>query len=66
MRININEKEFELNESLTIQGLIDTLELDIRSAAVALNRAIIPKGRFSEVILKENDRIDLVTIVPGG
>ena len=66
MYININEKGFELNENVTIQSLIDMLKLDIRSTAVALNRAIIPKSRFSEVRLKENDKIDLVTIAPGG
>lgn len=66
MKININGKNFEVQDRITIKGLIDLLKLDIRSTAVAVNKAIISKNRYNDVVLNENDKIDLVTIAPGG
>lgn len=66
MLANINGKDFNISDNLTIQGLISELKLDLKSTAVAVNKAIIPKSEFNDVRLKENDKIDLVTIAPGG
>lgn len=66
MKIELNGKEFILKEGLTVQNLIDELKLDVKSTAVAVNKTIVPKKTYTEFILKENDKIDLVTIAPGG
>ncbi len=66
MKININDKDFNVQESVTVQGLIDVLKLDIKSTAVAVNKEIISKNSYTEFRLKENDKVDLVSIAPGG
>ncbi len=66
MIIYVNNKEFNFNESITILQLIDSLNLNIKSIAAAVNKEIIPKTKYSEFILKDKDILDLVTIAPGG
>jgi sulfur carrier protein len=66
MLIYVNDKEINLNENLTITQLIDSLNLNIESTAAAVNKEIVPKAKYAEFILKDKDRLDLVTIAPGG
>ncbi|MHB1698462.1 MAG: sulfur carrier protein ThiS [bacterium] len=66
MKIELNGREFILKEGVTVQNLIDELKLDVKSTAVAVNKTIVSKKTYKEFILKENDKIDLVTIAPGG
>jgi sulfur carrier protein len=66
MLIYVNDKEINLNENLTLAQLIDSLNLNIKSTAAAVNKEIVPKAQYSEFILKDKDKLDLVTIAPGG
>ena len=66
MKIDINDKEFDVSDGITVQNLIDELKLDIKSTAVAVNKTIVSKSGYREFLLNENDKVDLVTIAPGG
>ncbi|MDA8052963.1 MAG: sulfur carrier protein ThiS [Deltaproteobacteria bacterium] len=66
MKIDINDKEFDVSDGMTVQNLIDELKLDIKSTAVAVNKTIVSKNGYREFLLNENDKVDLVTIAPGG
>ncbi len=66
MKIDINDKEFDVSDGITVQNLIDELNLDIKSTAVAVNKTIVSKSGYREFFLNENDKVDLVTIAPGG
>ena len=67
MKIELNGNEYIVEQNgITIQKLIDELKLNIKSTAVAVNKTIISKNYYSEFMLKENDKIDMVTIAPGG
>jgi thiamine biosynthesis protein ThiS len=67
MKIELNGNEYTAaGNAITIQKLIDELKLNIKSTAVAVNKTIVPKSSYAEFILKENDKIDMVTIAPGG
>ena len=67
MKIELNGNEYiTAGNAITIQKLIDELKLNIKSTAVAVNKTIVPKNSYAEFILKENDKIDMVTIAPGG
>lgn len=63
LRINGDIKDFEKN-----LGLMDLLSvLGISSnIVIELNGEIVKKDDWSEVILKENDVIEIVSIVGGG
>ncbi|MHB8232584.1 MAG: sulfur carrier protein ThiS [bacterium] len=66
MNLYINGKEFEVEDGITVKNLIAEFKLDIKSTAVAVNKEIVPKNGYAEFGLYENDKIDLVTIAPGG
>lgn len=67
MKIKINGKDFDTGDGVsTVLELIDSFNLDYRNTAVALNMEIIPRGRYGETELSENDVVDLVGIAPGG
>ena len=67
MKIELNGNEYiAAGNAVTVQKLIDELKLNIKSTAVAVNKTIVPKSSYAEFILKENDKIDMVTIAPGG
>jgi thiamine biosynthesis protein ThiS len=67
MKIELNGNEYNIEQNgITIQKLIDELKLDIKSTAVAVNKTIVSKSSYAEFKLNENDKIDMVTIAPGG
>jgi len=68
MKIKLNgeekvfEKELSLNELVRTEFNSD----EPKGVAVALNFNIIPKQKWNETILKENDEIEIVHAVQGG
>ncbi len=66
MQIEINGKELDVSRGITVQNLIDELKLNVKSTAVAVNRSIVSKSAYAGFLLNENDKIDLVSIAPGG
>lgn len=61
----INGEYLELKE-LKFMDLIEQKNLRIDLIALELNGQIIPKEKFKDLILKENDKIELVSFVGGG
>ncbi len=66
MNININDKILEVKDNITVTDLMAFLKLNIKSTAIAVNKEIVPRSGYAEFMLKESDKVDLVTIAPGG
>ena len=65
MKLLINGEEKEIN-CKTVLDLIDTLKLEKDMVAVELNRTIVHRGNFDDAELKNDDKIEIVTVVGGG
>ena len=68
MNIKINGKITEIAESLNVTDFI-ALHLngkEPRGIAIAVNDIIIPKSKWSETVIAENDNIEIVHAVQGG
>jgi sulfur carrier protein len=67
VKLIVNEKEsiFEKSE-LTIDELLQKLNIDKNGIAVVVNGDIVRKVRFAEYKLKDGDRVDIITMVGGG
>ncbi|AJD06658.1 sulfur carrier protein ThiS [Campylobacter lari] len=61
----INGKKLELKE-LRFMDYIKEKQLKIEFIALELNGEIIPRDKFKNLILKENDKAEIVTFVGGG
>ena len=66
MHIIINGERRELSERLSIQALLEELEVDTRRVAVELNRRILKREDFEEVKVSDGDRLEVVHFVGGG
>lgn len=61
----INGQKLELKE-LKFMDFIKEKGLKIELIALELNGEIIPKSEFENLILKENDKAEIVSFVGGG
>jgi len=66
MRIKINGQWAEHCDGLTVSGLLEALELDMRRVAVERNTAIVRRKTFDQTTLVDNDELEIVTLVGGG
>ncbi|EAL3777520.1 sulfur carrier protein ThiS [Campylobacter jejuni] len=61
----INGQKLELKE-LKFMDFIKEKGLKIELIALELNGEIIPKSEFENLLLKENDKAEIVSFVGGG
>lgn len=68
MNIKINGELIAVNEQLKLKEFVE-LRLngnEPRGIAVAVNDMIIPKSKWGETVLNENDNVEIVHAVQGG
>ncbi|EAH4571250.1 sulfur carrier protein ThiS [Campylobacter sp. 2352 PW] len=61
----INGQKLELKE-LRFMDYVKEKQLKIEFIALEINGEIIPRDKFENLILKENDKVEIVTFVGGG
>lgn len=68
MTIKLNGEIKEINGTGTLNELITAYlnGKEARGIAVALNAAIVPKQKWNDTVLNENDEVDVVHAVQGG
>jgi sulfur carrier protein len=64
-RIQLNGQPYEVPAPLTVAQLLEQLD-KIRSVAVEVNEEVVPRARHAETVLRDGDRVELVTLVGGG
>jgi thiamine biosynthesis protein ThiS len=66
MKLHINGEEKTLASPLTLAALIEQMGMKPERVAVELNRDIVPRDRWTETLLSEGDRLEIVHFVGGG
>jgi thiazole synthase len=66
MEIRLNGKPREVQEGVTIRGLLEELGLQPLRVAVQRNLDIVKRERYDEVILQPGDTIEVLTFMAGG
>ncbi|MEZ0323715.1 MAG: sulfur carrier protein ThiS [Hydrogenothermaceae bacterium] len=66
MNLIINGEKREVPDNLTIKQLIDYLGIKAPNYAVAVGMEVIPKSEYESYILKDGDKVEIVTFVGGG
>ena len=62
----LNGKLIEFKDSITIKELLQDYDLDYKKVVVEVNEEIILKEDYYKFILKENDKIEVISFVGGG
>lgn len=66
MEIFINGKSYEFTTALNIQEILDTLEIESKVVAVALNSVVVKKQNWKETSLANGDKIEFLQFMSGG
>ncbi len=66
MTVRLNGQERECPEGTSIAALLQALGLSAARVAVERNGAIVSRDRFSDTVLAEGDRLEVVQFVGGG
>ena len=66
MNILLNNETILVSEVLTIRKLLDHIKLQQKYYAVEVNKQIVPKSSHASFLLKEGDKVEIVTAIGGG
>lgn len=64
--ITINGKQIQLTYEMSVADYLEENNYQINRIAVEMNEEILPKYSYSETMLKDGDRLEVVTFVGGG
>jgi len=66
MNLIINGENQEFDNGKTLQFIIESLKIEDKVMAAAVNMEIVKKDQWSEFIPQDNDKIELLQFVGGG
>jgi sulfur carrier protein len=66
MRVIINGAEQDVEDGLSLSELLKKLELSSARIAVELNLEVVRKTEWSNIMLMENDKLEIIHFVGGG
>ena len=66
MLVEVNGESRDVPASITLAEFVEQLALAPERLAIELNRQVIRRAHWSQVILNEGDRVEIVHFVGGG
>jgi sulfur carrier protein len=66
MKLIINGQEKEYSSSMTIQQIIDNLDIESKVMAAAVNMNVVKKENWSEYTPQDGDKLEFLEFVGGG
>jgi sulfur carrier protein len=66
LKLTVNGDGREARSGSTLADLVTDLGLDVRKVAVEHNLEIAPRSRYSDTVLADGDKIEIVAFVGGG
>ena len=66
IKIKVNGKVKSISDNYNMLDLVKNLKIPMKKVAIELNQEIINKKNIGEIILKENDKIEIVHFIGGG
>lgn len=66
MNLTINGQKRQVDEGTSIEALLEQLGLKGRPVAVEVNGKLVRREERGNFVLREGDRVEIVTIVGGG
>ena len=64
--IELNGAAHALPDGASLADLVETLGLSGQALALAVNRQVVPRGRWAETRPQAADRVDVVKAIGGG
>jgi sulfur carrier protein len=66
MTLTLNGEPVELADGATVADLVAAWAPSVRGVAAAVDGAVVPRGTWGRVVLRDGQRVELLTAVQGG
>ena len=66
MKIYINQKEIEVQDSISVKELLDMQQIAIEGTAIAIDIKLVPKNEWNDRILTDGNKITIIRATFGG
>lgn len=66
IKITLNGEERHVEEGLSAQALLASLDLDASRVALERNRGIVPRSAFESTLIEDGDSLEVVHFIGGG
>ena len=66
IKIKVNGKLKIINKNVNLSILIKNLKIQVKKVAIEMNGEIVNKKKLNRIILKNNDRVEIVHFIGGG
>ena len=66
IKIKVNGKVKLIKNNTKLSNLIKFLKIPVKKVAIELNQEIVDKKKLQKIVLKKNDKIEVVHFIGGG
>jgi sulfur carrier protein len=66
VNVMVNGGAVAVEEASTVEGLVAGVTAARRGVAVAVNGEVVPRSAWPEALLREGDKIEILTAAQGG
>ncbi len=64
--IKVNKREVEFVENETVDKLLKRMKYSFPLVIVKINNKLIPRKKYSEVIIPDKSKVDVIHMISGG
>ena len=65
-KIQLNGDPYEINGRTNLNGLLNKLKIQKNKVAIEVNGEIVQKDKYQNLILKKDDKVEIVHFIGGG
>ena len=65
-KIQLNGDPYEINGRTNLNGLLNKLKIQKNKVAIEVNGEIVQKGKYQNLILSKDDKVEIVHFIGGG
>ena len=66
IQITVNGHAVEIESSMTVEQLLDTVDVPPNYLAVEVNADVVPREDYTSKMVSAGDEVEVVTLVGGG
>ena len=65
-KIQLNGDPYEINGRTNLNGLLNKLKIQKNKVAIEVNGEIVQKDKYQNLILRKDDKVEIVHFIGGG
>jgi len=66
IKIQLNGKKYQIRNGCNLKELLRILKKNNNKVAIELNGEIADKKKYNKILLKKNDKVEIVQFIGGG